>query len=208
MRLLRFGPKGPKNRDCWMAPVGSAICRATSGHHAGRPRARQPQAAGRPRPVEPAGGGEAIRASVRRSRRAELHLHRPELRRPRRGSRAALPSSRSCSPNRSARSAARTTRSRFRAARRRPTGGRARRGDRRASYVPANRLLCGLLRGERRLGARVPARARRHLVQGQEFGDLRPVRPMAGDQGRGPDPHNLNLWLEVDGHRYQFGRRR
>ena len=59
----------------------------------------------------------------------------------------------------------------------------------RAAYVPASSAMDSrrrLLHRERRLGARVPARARRHLVQGQELRDLRAGRAVAGDQGRDP----------------------
>ena len=59
----------------------------------------------------------------------------------------------------------------------------------RASYIGANEALRfrrRLLRLQRRVRARIPARARRHLDQGQGLPDLRPARPLARHQGRDP----------------------
>ena len=143
MRLLRFGPKGPRNRDCWMPPVGSAICPATSG------TSRRTSS----RPTASSGWPASTRRACRRWRqsaprsagrgRAELHLHRPELRRPRRRIGPADPlradrvrqvGQRDQRPERSGQDPARLEEDRL--------GGRARRGDQPARpYVPANSAL-------------------------------------------------------------------
>ena len=46
------------------------------------------------------------------------------------------------------------------------------------------------------------------MGKGQERGHLRPDWAMAGDEDDVPDPQQLNLWLEVDGRRYQDGSTR
>ena len=73
------------------------------------------------------------------------------------------------------------------------------RGSRRA--VARRRLL----RRERRVGARIPARTRRHVGQGQGQRHVRADWPWLVTADEVPDPHALRLWLEVDGHRYQNG---
>ena len=71
-------------------------------------------------------------------------------------------------------------------------GGRAGRGDRHpgALRVRGRRAVARrrLLRRQRRLRARLPARARRHLGQGQGLRHLRPGRPLAGHGRRGARP--------------------
>ncbi len=57
-----------------------------------------------------------------------------------------------------------------------------------ARYVPENEamdLRRRLLRLQRRQRARIPDRARRHLGQRQGLRNLRPDRPLDGDEGRG-----------------------
>ncbi len=71
-------------------------------------------------------------------------------------------------------------------------GGRARRGHRQPRALRV-RSRCAeargrLLRGQRRVRARIPDRARRHLGQGQGLRHLRPHRPVAGDGRRDPRP--------------------
>ena len=87
-------------------------------------------------------------------------------------------------------------------------GGRARRRDRQVSEI-CRRSGCTescrrLLHDQRRIGASIPDRRHRPVGEGQ---GLRYVRT---DRTRGwsrrtkmPDPQNLDLWLEVDGKRYQ-----
>ena len=78
----------------------------------------------------------------------------------------------------------------------------------RARYVSRGRRAGArgrLLRRQRRLRARIPARARRPVGQGQGLRHLRPDRPLAGDGRRGGRPAEPGMWLEVNGHRYQNG---
>ena len=71
-------------------------------------------------------------------------------------------------------------------------GGRARHRHRPARALPVQRQGDGrgrrLLPGQRRVGARVPDRARRPMDQGQGLRDVRAARPLAGDQGRDQGP--------------------
>ena len=62
-----------------------------------------------------------------------------------------------------------------------------------------------LLHLQRRVGARIPDRARRHLVQGQGLRHFRPPRPLAGDADEIADVQKLAIWLEVNGERVQNG---
>ena len=62
-----------------------------------------------------------------------------------------------------------------------------------------------LLRHQRRLRARVSARGHGAVGEGQERRHVRPDRSVARHRRRGRRLRNLDLWLEVDGHRYQNG---
>ena len=67
------------------------------------------------------------------------------------------------------------------------------------------RLRRRLLRGERRVRARIPA-GDQPVGQGQGLRHLRADRPLAGHHRRDPDPQNLDMWLDVNGQRMQIGQ--
>ena len=71
---------------------------------------------------------------------------------------------------------------------------------------PGTRPRRRLLRDQRRLRARIPARARQPVGQGQGLRHLRPDRPLAGHRGtKCPIRRTSHLWLEVNGKRVQDG---
>ncbi len=108
-----------------------------------------------------------------------------------------------------ARSAARTTTSRSAQLEEDRLGSRTWRGDRQAREVHRRsqraRLRRGLLRRERRFRARMADRARHAVGQGQGLRYVWPARPWLVTKDEIADPQKLDLWLEVDGHRYQNG---
>ena len=134
--------------------------------------------------------GPAPRRTVRRPRR-QVPLHRPELRRPRRGIRRR----RAERADRVLEGDLRDHRARRR--RRHPArlredrlGSRARRGHRLADQVRVGgrRAVARrrLLRGQRSVRARLPARRHRPVGEGQERRHVRADRAVAGDGRRGP----------------------
>jgi 2,4-didehydro-3-deoxy-L-rhamnonate hydrolase len=62
-----------------------------------------------------------------------------------------------------------------------------------------------LLPGQRRVGARIPARAPRPVGQGQVARHFGPVGPWLVTADEVPDPQVLSIWLELNGKRVQDG---
>ena len=160
-----------------------------SRHHRRDAEAGEPAPPRRARPDEAARRRQPgpDRAAV--ERHGQVHLHRPQLLRPRRRDRLADPEGadhlqqadqrpgRLQRPGRAAQGLGQD-RLGGRARRRHRHQGALRREGRRAE------VRRRLLRRQRRLRARVPARARRHLGQGQGLRHLRPGRPVDGHQRR------------------------
>ena len=167
-------------------PVRRACATSTA------PRSRPPASRNSPRSIRralPLVQGQHRIGAVRRAA-AELRVHRPELRRPRRreqhaGAQGAggVPqvAQRLLRPERRRDDPARLEQDRL--------GSGTRRGDRHARALRRRGRRDGsrrrLLRHQRRERARIPARARRHLGQGQGLRHVRPDRPVAGDARRG-----------------------
>ena len=211
MRLLRFGPKGAEKPGLLDA---AGRIRDLSGHVRDiTPDVLAPDSLARLAGLDPSSLPQVVRRSAPRSAgrgRAELHLHRPELRRPRRA-RSGQPipdradrvrqiGQRDQRPERSGQDSARLEEDRL--------GGRARRRDQPARLVRARRT---------RRWTTSPATASANDVSEREFQLERggtwykgkssetfaPFGPWLVTKDEVPDPHNLKLWLEVDGHRYQ-----
>ena len=137
----------------------------------------------------PAGARQSAPRPLRR-RHGKIHLHRPQLFRPRGGDRrhgsagadhlheGDLGNRR---PRRRRADPARLEEDRL--------GSRARRRHRQGCEIRLRGRgagLCGrLLRRQRRVGTRLPGRAPGPVDQGQELRHVRPDRPLAGHQGRG-----------------------
>ena len=203
MRFARLGPAGSE------IPVAidtdGEVLDLRSDHHRrhgaflavrpGRPRAAR---VARRRPAEPARTPTPCAAAPDRPAR-QGRLHRPELPRPRRRDRRRHPDRADRvhegpddgdRPGRRGAGPPRQHEDRL--------GDRARRRDRHAPRATCDsederRDAHRRLRDrERRLRARVPARARRPVGQGQELRDVQPARPVAGHRRRGrPDPQAL-----------------
>ena len=192
MRLLRFGPKGAEKPGLLDA---AGRIRDLSAHVGDiTPDVLAPDSLDGLAGLDPSSlpQVQAIRASVRRSRACRTSsasaLTTPTTP-PSRASRS--PPSRSCSPSRSARSAARTIRSRSARLEEDRLGGRARHRRRSARpYVPANSALDYVA------GYCVANDVSEREFQLERGGTWykgkswrpSPVRPVAGDQGRGARP--------------------
>ena len=68
--------------------------------------------------------------------------------------------------------------------------------ERRGGCTGACRGLC---LGRRRVGAAIPARARRSVGQGEELGDVLSARSVGATADEVPDPQAIKLGLEVNG---------
>ena len=191
MKLVRFGPAGQEKPGLVDAQGQirdlSGVVRRRERRHPLPPRPRQ---ASRPQPVEaPRRPGRRAPRPLRRAAR-QFRRRRPQLRRSRQGDRGADPA-RADPLQQGALLHRRAERRRDHPPRLAEDrlGGRARHRHRRAGVLCGGKRVAQLrrrlLRLQRRVGARIPDRARRPVDEGQGLPDLRPARALDGDGGRG-----------------------